>query len=273
MVQPCCTPQIGETIRPAISRLDPQQQPELAPFHKRSRTFGVTRLRAIFLPTTGAMPEMVQRESLSSTVNGAPNASLDNDSQADPHQAGSLPPWVHINESESSNLLPPETSRPNTRHYKPPPPHYKQGRKWDHLRSAEPPLLSAPIADHQVRWIPFMQSGPNPVEARNAEGSRLVTQEWMDEHMPDLSRPWVPSDEADADGEERPKGLWLLSPERQERTVRLFWVGCSSCWCNDECNGVQRCRILVTQSTGLSHSASLKHYMQTQTLTHSGRGR
>ncbi|KAK5175567.1 uncharacterized protein LTR77_000706 [Saxophila tyrrhenica] len=169
------------------------------------------------------MPEMQQR----SRHLSASTAQSSSATQRDPHQTSSIPPWVHVNDGneDPDQLLLPAEARPNTRHYKPPPSHYKPGRKWDHLRSAEPPLLSAPINDHQLRWTPFMQSGPNP---QSREG-RVVDAAWMEENMPYMNPDWHPEDE----GEPGPglltargmmyRGKWLISPERQEKTVRFFW--------------------------------------------------
>ena len=181
-------------------------------------------LRCSILPSA-AMPEMQQRGSLISSINANSQSSKP---QADPHGASALPPWVHINDGNEDHdtLLSPDRAKPNTRHYKPPPSHYKPGRKWDHLRSAEPPLLSLPIADSQARWKPFMQSGPNP---QFKEG-RIVDAAWMEQNMPDLNPDWHPEDEEEAGPTIFSarglmyKGKWLISPERQERTVRLFWV-------------------------------------------------
>jgi len=59
-----------------------------------------------------------------------------------------------------------------------------------------------------------------------------VDQAWLDEHMPSLSQGWDPADELPVDAHAASamgfsglmyKGQWLISPERQERTVRLFW--------------------------------------------------
>ena len=170
---------------------------------------------------------MQQRGSLLSTSNSNTQSS---NAQADPHSASAIPPWVHVNDGseEQAALLasPPDHAIPNTRHFKPPPTHYKPGRKWDYLRSAEPPLLSEPIVDHQQRWKPFMWSGPNP---QSKEG-RMVNPQWMEENMPDLNPHWQPEDEEEAGpGGLGAKGLmykgkWLISPQRQEQTVRLFWV-------------------------------------------------
>ncbi|KAK3056803.1 hypothetical protein LTR09_002596 [Extremus antarcticus] len=166
------------------------------------------------------MPEMQQRSGLLST-------STAQSTQHDPHEPSSIPPWVHVNDGneDPDTLLLPSQARPNTRHYKPPPTHYKPGRKWDHLRTAEPPLLSAPINDHQLRWAPFMQSGPNP---QNREG-RVVDAAWMEENMPYMNPEWHPDDEEEpAPGLLTARGMmyrgkWLISPERQEKTMRLFW--------------------------------------------------
>ncbi|EMC96864.1 hypothetical protein BAUCODRAFT_70184 [Baudoinia panamericana UAMH 10762] len=164
-----------------------------------------------------------------------PNSTAHKEADRDPHVPSPIPPWVHPNDGtilpDNARLLsqPPEPARPNTRHHKPAH-NYKAGRKWDHLRSAEPALLSMPIADHQARWRDFMVSGPNPQD-RSAQ-ARVVDQAWLDEHMPYLNRPWQPEDELEAGAKgAEPKGFsglmyrgkWLISPERQERTVRVFW--------------------------------------------------
>ncbi|TKA78920.1 hypothetical protein B0A55_03924 [Friedmanniomyces simplex] len=185
------------------------------------------------------MPEMQQRGSLpsSSTASSPPTSSGAAHGEGDPHMPQSIPPWVHINDSrvsaDDARLLPqpPERAVPNSRHYKPRPTHYKPGRKWDHLRSPSPPLLSAPIAEHQERWRGFMYSGPNPGEQQAR--ARVVDQAWLDEHMPYLNQEWTARDEAEAGMEKGREatgfsglmygGKWLISPERQERTVRLFW--------------------------------------------------
>lgn len=51
-----------------------------------------------------------------------------------------------------------------------------------------------------------------------------MSPEWMEENVPITVRGWEEEDEALADKQEELKGFWLLSPEKRERTVRLFWV-------------------------------------------------
>ncbi|KAK0251558.1 hypothetical protein B0A54_12055 [Friedmanniomyces endolithicus] len=184
------------------------------------------------------MPEMQQRGSLvsHSAVSLTSNSSEPTHGEPDTHGPQSLPPWIHTNDggvsSGDAHTLPqaPDGTVPNSRHYKPPPTHYKPGRKWDHLRSASPPLLSAPIAEHQERWRDFMHAGPNYVEQQAQ--TRVVDQAWLDEHMPYLNQQWTEQEEAEAALEKAKEttgfsglmygGKWLISPERQERTVRLF---------------------------------------------------
>lgn len=150
---------------------------------------------------------------------------------SDPHAPGSIPPWVHVNDNdEKTPYLAPEPALPNSRHYKPPARKYDLGRKWDSYRTAEPGLLSAPIADHQTRWLPFMQSGPNPGEYRG-EG-RVMSPQWMADNVPVFNRQFEEEDNKDPEAATRIpggfkgimyRGKWLISPERQEKTVRLFW--------------------------------------------------
>jgi hypothetical protein len=71
-----------------------------------------------------------------------------------------------------------------------------------------------------------MQSGPNPQEGQG----KIVDAAWMEENMPHMNADWQPEDEVEpGPGLLSAKGLmyrgkWLISPERQEQTVRLFWV-------------------------------------------------
>jgi hypothetical protein len=78
-----------------------------------------------------------------------------------------------------------------------------------------------------------MYAGPNPQEQQMR--ARIASAEWMEENMPGIAKlAWKPEDEWPVDGTGPPMGLgfkglmyrgkWLVSPERQERTVRLFWV-------------------------------------------------
>ena len=58
----------------------------------------------------------------------------------------------------------------------------------------------------------------------------MVDEAWITENMPDLGADW----HSDLEREAGPqflsakglmyKGKWLISPERQEKSVRLFWV-------------------------------------------------
>lgn len=115
--------------------------------------------------------------------------------EIDPHQPVSIPPWVHPNDSSDATELLAASTKPPYEPHPPAPSHYKAGRKWDGLRSESPPLLSAPIAEHQKRWRPFMYSGPNPVEQERR--ARVVNQRWIDENMPHLSEGWKESDDID----------------------------------------------------------------------------
>lgn len=178
------------------------------------------------------MPEMQQQQQRSNfllaaatTNNAAAHAPTSSD------EPESIPPWVHINEQdEQAPFLSPAPVVPNSRHYKPPQGNYKPGRKLDQFRNAEPGLLSTRIDQHQQRWIPFMQSSPMPHEHRDIRIIR--SPQWMEENVPISSRKWEPEDEISPETNRRLGGLkgfmfrgkWLISPERQEKTVKLYWV-------------------------------------------------
>lgn len=166
------------------------------------------------------------RDSLSSTLN------LNSDqlpSPIDPAAAAaddirvvrSIPPWVLTEEEEEdkhdqrTHLISPSRAIPASHHYLPEPPnqHKALGRKWDHLRSAEPALIDQPMEVNQERWLPYMLSGPHP---RGIEGARYVSDAWMDENMPHLTQPWHSEEEKHI--EEKEKRYWLLSRERRKQS-------------------------------------------------------
>lgn len=170
------------------------------------------------------------RDSLSTTIN------VNNDDSpsrggapSDDHDAvrSSIPAWVHTADDEDDEcdqrhrLLPPSTAIPASHHYLPAPPHQHKapGRKWDHLRNAEPAMLDQVMDTNQERWIPYMLSGPHP---RGIEGARIVSDDWMDENMGHMTEPWV--SEANNQQSEKPKGFWIFSPARQKQTLGKIQV-------------------------------------------------
>lgn len=178
------------------------------------------------------MPEMQQQQHPllpSSTTSAAAAPEV---LEYDPHIPESIPPWVHVNDGDEDAplFLQPAPIVPNTRHYKPQSSNLKPGKRLDQYRSAEPGLLSAPIEEHQARWIPFMQSSPAMHEQRDVRIIR--SPQWMEENVPISSREWDPEDEISPEATKRLGGWegimfggkWFISPERQERTVKLFWV-------------------------------------------------
>jgi len=169
------------------------------------------------------------RDSLSTTINANNNdQSPSQDTPVDDNRVvRSIPPWVHTendDDDESSQrqrLLPLPSAIPASHHYLPAPPtqHKAPGRKWDHLRNAEPAMIDQPMQTNQQRWLPYMMSGPHP---RGIEGARIVSDAWMDENMTHMNVPWEPSQQDQPS--EKPKGFWLLSPARQRKTFRRIRV-------------------------------------------------
>ncbi|KAF2861569.1 hypothetical protein K470DRAFT_256693 [Piedraia hortae CBS 480.64] len=188
------------------------------------------------------MPEMLQKVgSLSSHATAVPPSATDHEPAArlesDPRAPQSIPPWVHMGCDEADAFLPkpsvPDHTVPNSRHYRPPPANYKPGRKWDHVRSASPPYVRETLPEQQARWQPIMASSPNPKE--QSAHARIMDDRWMEANMAAvIGLGWREEDDWAADGTHQSPapvgfqglmyhGKWLISPERQERTVRLFW--------------------------------------------------
>jgi hypothetical protein len=64
-----------------------------------------------------------------------------------------------------------------------------------------------------------MLSGPQP---RGVPGARLVSDAWMDENMPHLTTTWTAADSEKPP--EKPRGLWLFTPERRSKTFARISV-------------------------------------------------
>jgi hypothetical protein len=152
-------------------------------------------------------------DSQSSTVNASNHISGDSSSADNRIDDESV--------DQTQRLLPLANAVPASHHYLPAPPtqHKAPGRKWDHIRSAEPPLLDQPIDTNQQRWLPYMLSGPQP---RGVPGARLVSDAWMDENMPHLTNTWTAADSEKPP--EKPRGLWLFTPERRSKTFARISV-------------------------------------------------
>lgn len=172
------------------------------------------------------------RDSLSSTLNINSDQLPSPADPADDNRAvRSIPPWVHTEEDEAdegdqrAHLLPPSRAIPASHHFLPEPSnqHRAPGRKWDHLRSAEPALIDQPMEVNQERWLPYMLSGPHP---RGVEGARFVSDAWMDENMPHLTAKWHSEEDKHEDANE--KAYWLLSRDRRKQS--FSHAGVSGPW-------------------------------------------
>jgi hypothetical protein len=183
------------------------------------------------------LPFQEAPDSQSSTLNASNTPAHGEPSSADHGIVRSIPPWVLAQDDSDDDddddsinhtrrLLPLANTVPATHHYLPAPPtqHKAPGRKWDHIRSAEPPLLDQPISANQQRWLPYMLSGPQP---RGIPGARLVSDAWMDENMPHLTTTWSAIEPEKA--AEKQKGLWLFTPARRSQTFARIKVSSQTC--------------------------------------------
>ena len=132
-----------------------------------------------------------------------------------------------------------------------------------------------------------MQSGPNP---QTREG-RVVDAAWMEEHMPDLNPNWHPDDEAEVEAVHQGltaeglmyKGKWLISPERQEKSMRFFWVSIGHVWMMDWTGWLTGCaqrlllknpfiplifRVTIIVFTTAALAIAVSIYMNVQRVNH-----
>jgi len=85
-----------------------------------------------------------------------------------------------------------------------PRPDAAAGRHFDYARERTPALQSRSDQDQAYKWHNFIQASAwgHP----ESERGEVVSEEWMQNNLPDLDRPWEPH-ESDRDSEKDPK-LW-----------------------------------------------------------------
>ncbi|KAF2151815.1 hypothetical protein K461DRAFT_313624 [Myriangium duriaei CBS 260.36] len=138
----------------------------------------------------------------SSTVYNNNNASANDPSSASPQQDDapddpkarlrSIPPWIITPDLRDKQQAPqpPPLLQPQT----PVIPHHQylpeaqrgrtaRGRRWDHLRDAEPAMLDQTLEQSSARWLTFMLSGPQ-YRPSETNGATMMPDEWMEENVP-----------------------------------------------------------------------------------------
>lgn len=89
------------------------------------------------------------------------------------------------------------------------------GRLYDSQREWAPPTLSAPDSEIASRWRAFADASAYPVVSEN--GRVLVDEEWLVQHGPDYSQPWLA---AAGEGDARINGIHLWQSKRKAWWVR-----------------------------------------------------
>ena len=92
-----------------------------------------------------------------------------------------------------------------------------RGRLYDHEREWTPPLTRDAVRESGSRWRAFASSSAYPTTS--AEGGEIVTDEWLREHGPDYSRPWL-AGASDGDPEKDPAGLYRFRAKRRAWYIR-----------------------------------------------------
>ncbi|KAI9829343.1 MAG: hypothetical protein M1819_006406 [Sarea resinae] len=123
-----------------------------------------------------------------------------------------LPTWVQSYDEEdevdeaadpTSHLLPPlPLSAQLAQHNHTPTIKHKSepGRLYDSQRERTPVTISSPVAVDASRWQSFVKASAYP--PTSAEGGQQVDEDWLQNNLPDLSRPWLTgAKEGDAEAE------------------------------------------------------------------------
>jgi len=144
-------------------------------------------------------------------------------------QLRSIPPWVLTPEITNNRqfsaqplLLRPETPLAPHHQYLPSDPAAQRsgraakGRRWDHLRTAEPALLDQTLDESSSRWLPFMLSGPQYRPA-DVFGAEVMGDDWMGQNIPAWS---AGLDELDESNEKRRSFLMIRKGGMARMKVR-----------------------------------------------------
>jgi len=93
-----------------------------------------------------------------------------------------------------------------------------KGRKWDHIRDAEPVIMQGGDIPTASPWVPFIRSSmyaPAPNEDR-----KIVTPEFLQQQTPGYERPWR-GDLEQGEGSEKFSALIYSKKKRKSLLVRF----------------------------------------------------
>ncbi|GAM85137.1 hypothetical protein ANO11243_031410 [Dothideomycetidae sp. 11243] len=100
----------------------------------------------------------------------------------------SIPPWIitpDLHDIQQRPTLPPQPQTPVLPQHQliSEPQRGKRGRRYDHLRSAEPAMLDQTLEQSSPRWLTFMLSGPQ-YRPSEVDGATFMPDDWMKENVP-----------------------------------------------------------------------------------------
>ncbi|KAH9221330.1 hypothetical protein DL95DRAFT_328020 [Leptodontidium sp. 2 PMI_412] len=93
-----------------------------------------------------------------------------------------------------------------------------KGRKWDHVRDAEPVIMQGGDVPTASPWVPFIKSSmyaPSPYEDR-----KIVTPEFLQQQTPGYERPWR-GDMEQGEGSEKFSALMYSKKKQKSLLVRF----------------------------------------------------
>lgn len=136
-------------------------------------------------------------------------------------QPATIPPWIitpDINDKKRQSQLPAKPQTPVIPHHQYLPEAQRskaaRGRRWDHLRDAEPALLDQTLPESSARWLPFMISGPQ-YHPSEIEGVQVKSDDWMEENVPF----WVADEQLARENHQEKHRSFLFDPARRRGSV------------------------------------------------------
>ncbi|KAL2352485.1 hypothetical protein BJ546DRAFT_211322 [Cryomyces antarcticus] len=137
-----------------------------------------------------------------------------------------LPPWVkQVSEDDEDLLLPPPQARYPTHHGVPHQPDLKKppGKRFDHLRTLETPIITTPFVESAPRLRAFIQASapPEPKTQHYASPeSEAAYRRWWEDFNQDVPRPSAHPLEVAHNEKQQNDGVWLLSWEGWSRAKK-----------------------------------------------------
>lgn len=93
-----------------------------------------------------------------------------------------------------------------------------KGRKWDHVRDAEPVIVRGGDSPTASPWVPFIKA--SMYAPASNEDRKIVTPEFLQQQTPGYARPWI-GDLEQNEGSEKFSAIFTSKKKRKNLLTRI----------------------------------------------------